>query len=400
MLKHLFVPLGKALLSLPVPVAVLSREPFIDPCRSLDSASLSFPSSFVIYIQLGYPSLSHIMANSSRKSSANGTPRTRSSPRLVRGRRGTPEKAAENTEVDTRMDEVSRLPVSEALTSESTSLDARKVQSFMKMTQQAMQMLMREHGFSPLRAQRTLLDYLVQIHGADSSPLSDMEIFDCMRLHHIGMEQAAIALTIEKAITCLLNASQSASSASINRVLDEWTESLKQVKPLPVRETLVFPDSSATVLPKTQSTLFATVAPPEPKWLPSPSTGVPSTPTPGAILEQAAPSTSRSKTSKKPSKVAASTPPMTITTTQRTRSDSVLEAVSSKLTGSVDTDTNGALKGKPPLAPVTATLGTASSASASSKRVNSMLGDALMERPATPPSSASHKRQRRASGAN
>jgi hypothetical protein len=223
-----------------------------------------------------------------------------------------------------------------------------------------------------------------------------------MRLHRIGMEQAAIALTIEKSIMSLLNAPPPATSASINRVLDAWTESLKQAKPMLLRGTLAFSESSATALPKTQTTLFAAVTPPEPKWIPSLSTAVPSTPaqSPSATMEKAAPSSSRSKLGKKSSKVAAPTPPMTVSTIQRPRPDSMVEAVSSKRTGSVDTDVSGALKGKPPLAPGTSTLGAASSASASSKRVNSLVGDALMERPSTPPSSAPHKRQRRSSGAN
>jgi hypothetical protein len=126
------------------------------------------------------------MVNSSRNSFTNAAPKaTRSSPRLVRGRRVTPSSATDSSMsivIDTRMEEAKRQPETDSLTSESTSLDASKVQNFMKMTQRAMEMLMREHGFSPLRAQRTLLDYLVLFHGANSYPLSDAEVRRSLQL--------------------------------------------------------------------------------------------------------------------------------------------------------------------------------------------------------------------------
>jgi hypothetical protein len=216
------------------------------------------------------------------------------------------------------------------------------------------------------------------------------QIFDCMRLHHIGMEQATIALTIEKAILSLVSAPLSTSPSSINRVLNGWTASLKHVKPMPLREAPIYPENSAIVLPRIPTPLSATVPQPEPTSLSSLATTAPATPAPAPSAAKEKAPTSRSKASKKSSKPPASAPP----TTQRSRSGSMLEAVSSKLTGGMDTD--GALKGKPPLAP--GTLGTASTAS--SKRANAMVGDVLIERPSTPPSGTSNKRQRRSSGAN
>lgn len=257
---------------------------------------------------------------------------------------------------------------------------------------------MREHGFSAQRAQRTLLDHLVTFPGVDArSPILDVEVFDCMRLHDIGMEQATIALTIEKAIVSFIH-TQKADAASINTILDGWTESLKRIKPMPLREPTVCPEPSAIVLPVMQSTL--SVAGSQSKKISQSSTHpIPPAPaTPATVQKVAADkamaSSSRSKLGKKSSKLAASTPPTTITTTtQRPRSDPVFDAVSSKLTA---VDNEASLKGKPPLAPGTSILGAASSVSASTKR---SIGDGLLERPSTPPSTSS-KRQRRSSGAN
>lgn len=209
-----------------------------------------------------------------------------------------------------------------------------------------------------------------------------------MQLHRIGMVQASFALTIEKAIQIQLNSRQSTSSASIHPILKEWTESLDEVNPIALlRAAPVPPESSAIVLPQTTAVSESPLLPPL-------ATTTPSTPAQASTTEKAVPSTSRSKViAKKSTKphATSSTPPTTITTTQRPRADSVSEAFSSKL-GVNHTD-GAALKGKPPLAPGTL---------ASGKRANaSMERDALMERPATPPTSASsNKRQRRSSGAN
>ena len=344
-----------------------------------------------------------------------------SSPRRVRGRRGVPVNTSSNTPMD--MDVTKHQYGEVAATSNVPT--SQKVKTFMNRTQQAMETLMREHGFSVQRAQRTLLDHLVTFPGVDArSPILDVEVlsivnhcfeyflvcctnstlskisqvFDCMRLHDIGMEQATIALTIEKAIVSFIH-TQKADAASINTILDGWTESLKRIKPMPLREPTVCPEPSAIVLPVMQSTL--SVAGSQSKKISQSSTPpIPPAPaTPATVQKVAADkamaSSSRSKLGKKSSKLAASTPPTTITTTtQRPRSDPVFDAVSSKLTA---VDNEASLKGKPPLAPGTSILGAASSVSASTKR---SIGDGLLERPSTPPSSTSSKRQRRSSGAN
>lgn len=105
---------------------------------------------------------------------ANAPPKKEATPRLVRGRQGvaTPIPAKVNTSTMA----TKQLRVTPSSRRESHSLDTEKVQNFMKMTQLAMEILMREQGFSWPRAQRALLDHLVRFQLPDTSPVTDTEV--------------------------------------------------------------------------------------------------------------------------------------------------------------------------------------------------------------------------------
>ncbi len=216
-----------------------------------------------------------------------------------------------------------------------------------------------------------------------------------MRTKIIGMEHATIALTIEQAISSMLNDS-SLSCSSISEVLDTWIQCLQHVKPKPLTH-LTMKSSSAFGSPLT--TLKMSNVPPlaprqQPESTPSikgpskqQSSNVPGTP--ASTMDatgngKAMSSRTRSKSgAKKSSKAASSTPPLstitiattpsTATSQQRSRADSVAEAVSAKLTSSttaIDSECNqhlsNASRGKPPLAPNTSGLTSATGGASAS----------------------------------
>lgn len=210
-----------------------------------------------------------------------------------------------------------------------------------------------------------------------------------MRKTKIGMEHATIALTIEQVLSSMLNDPKS-SYTSISEILDTWIQFLQHVQPQPLtyltlKSSSVF-GSPIRTLP--MPTITPISAPQQLEPTPSikpltmqQSKNPPSTP--ASTIDatgngKAISSHTRSKASgKKSHKTAISTPPLstiTIATTpstsssqQRSRADSVIEAVSAKITSAVvDCETNQhqttVSRGKPPLAPNTNGLSSASGA--------------------------------------
>lgn len=305
-----------------------------------------------------------------------------------------------------------------------------KVSLFMETIRTAINTLMQDHGYSRERAKISILDQLVSTSmqqemntmdtvapttgdsvdvstastassHAPSLVISDTKVFQYMREKNIGMNHATIALTIEQTISSMLSDPNS-SYASMSEILDTWIECLQHSQPKPL---LYMTMKSCSAFGTPLRTLhMSTIPPVASQYQPDPSPSIklstvqhPNNPpcTPVCNLDatgngKATSSHARTKTGgKKSNKAPISTPPLstiTISTMpplsssqQRPRAHSVAEAVSAKISSStsgIDSESSQhapiVLKGKPPLAPNTIGISSASgSVSASMGRSNS-----------------------------
>ena len=209
-----------------------------------------------------------------------------------------------------------------------------------------------------------------------------------MREKNIGMEYATIALTIDQVLSSMLN-DPALSYTCISEILDTWIQCLQDVQPKPLvhltmksssafgtplralHRPIISPIVSQQQLEQTPAIESSTL---------QQSTNLPYTPVSSIDAKgsnKAMSSHARSKTGgKKSSKAPVATPPLstiTISTTpstasqQRSRADSVAEAVSAKITSSTSAvDGAGgqlipiASRGKPPIAPISIAMSSSS----------------------------------------
>ena len=209
-----------------------------------------------------------------------------------------------------------------------------------------------------------------------------------MREKNIGMEYATIALTIDQVLSSMLN-DPALSYTCISEILDTWIQCLQDVQPKPLvhltmksssafgtplralHRPIISPIVSQQQLEQTPAIESSTL---------QQSTNLPYTPVSSIDAKgsnKAMSSHARSKTGgKKSNKAPVATPPLstiTISTTpstasqQRSRADSVAEAVSAKITSSTSAvDGAGgqlipiASRGKPPIAPISIAMSSSS----------------------------------------
>ncbi|CAB9500855.1 expressed unknown protein [Seminavis robusta] len=87
----------------------------------------------------------------------------------------------------------------EVATAQSQSITDAKAK-FVASVSRGVALLMEERGYSRGRAQTALLRQISRYDKKSNSPPSDDEVFDVMSSHGLGMDDAAMALTVSKAV--------------------------------------------------------------------------------------------------------------------------------------------------------------------------------------------------------